>query len=143
MNSRRNAGEAISKKILRDQEHVAIFPSGTTRIQEDRPWKTGSFKIAETYKIPVQPFRLWFSPTRKSAYIDKDMLPLHMLRLLKAGQITAQLEFHEPVVIKNALQASREWKEWSSCSRFRDAVGTSPLAPQSLLNTGLKLQTTR
>ena len=53
---------------------ITIFPSGTTRLTEDQPWKKGAFEIAKDAKVPVQLFKLDYSPLRELAYINDDNL---------------------------------------------------------------------
>lgn len=69
-------------KILNDQNRsVAIFPSGTTTLHEEAPWKRGAFEIAKAAEVPIHLFRIDYKPLRASAYIGDDNLLLSMLRL--------------------------------------------------------------
>ena len=47
------------------------------------------------------------------AYIDRDFFPVHLYRLFGVNKISAQIEFHDPVKIKNPESDSKYWQEWS------------------------------
>lgn len=112
--SRAKAAEAVAQTILTRRQSVAIFPSGTTRIDEDTPWRWGAFVIAKRYGIPVQPFRLWWEPVRAAAYLKEDVFATHLWSLLANRQkLTAKVEFHEPIEITDPEADCRRWWEWS------------------------------
>src|SRR5690606_18762479 len=77
------------------------------------------FKIAHRYSIPLQPFRLWFQPARKAAYIDKDIFPLHMQTLLREPVIDAFLEFHAPISVDDPRVDAERFRLWSMEEGFR------------------------
>ena len=81
--SRAHAADAIAESILNRGQSIGIFPSGTTCLTEDKPWRHGAFKLAQRHQIPVQPFRIRYEPLRKLAYIDKDTFATHLLALLR------------------------------------------------------------
>lgn len=105
--ARRQIGEAV-------QNHgkIALFPSGTTSVQESKPWRHGAFTIAEEFGVKVQPFRIRYSPLRTAAYIDRDFFPLHLFWLARCSAVEAAIEFHEPVEIVNAAASCEEWRRW-------------------------------
>lgn len=62
---------------------IAVFPSGTTTLNEELPWKTGIFKIAKQTNTLIQPFKIFYSPKRECAYIDQDNLFVGLIQLFK------------------------------------------------------------
>ena len=64
----------IAQQLKQYQSKVVVFPSGTTTLDEDRPWKRGIFEVAAEAGLPVKAFHLDYSPRRESAYIDDDSL---------------------------------------------------------------------
>ncbi|HEY8278163.1 MAG TPA: lysophospholipid acyltransferase family protein [Bdellovibrionota bacterium] len=106
--SRAQVKEILRKALLEERKGMAVFPSGTTTLFEEKPWKNGSFRLAEELQVPLQAFRISYYPLRKAAFIDDDSLPVHLIRLLNYGPIYATIEFAEPVMVKNAVEA-REW----------------------------------
>ncbi len=53
---------------------IAVFPSGTTTLNEDKPWKKGLFEVAKSTNTLIQPFKIQYSHQRECAYIDNDQL---------------------------------------------------------------------
>lgn len=82
--------DQVSKVLQEHKSMVAIFPSGTTCLYEDRPWKRGAFEIAKQAQVPIQLFKLSYLPLRESAYIDDDNLLDQMAKLveIKDKQVT-------------------------------------------------------
>ncbi len=111
--SGRNAAKAVANEVLERNRPVAIFPSGTTTIDERKPWRWGAFKIAHEHSVPVQPFRLRFKPLRKSAYIDDDLFLTHFIRLLREPKIVAELEFGEPFYVKDVKADAERVQKWA------------------------------
>jgi 1-acyl-sn-glycerol-3-phosphate acyltransferase len=111
--SRKLAGEAIGPYIRREHRSVAIFPSGTTTVDEAKPWRWGAFLIAKRYDIPVRPFRLKYTPLRRAAFIDADIFPVHLWQLINAGEIRAEIEFHAPVRVGDPEADAERWWRWS------------------------------
>ncbi len=111
--SSRNRARAVIQNSLENGNRVAIFPSGTTCTNESKPWRRGAFEIAHALDIWVQPFRISYSPLRAVAYIDHDFFPIHLYNLFSVDKIAAQIEFHDPVKIKNPELDSKHWQEWS------------------------------
>jgi 1-acyl-sn-glycerol-3-phosphate acyltransferase len=110
--SRANAAEAIAETLLIRKRSIGIFPSGTTCITEDVPWRHGAFKLAEKHQIPVQPFRIKYEPLRKLAYIEKDTFATHLLALLRLERVKATIEFDEVRMITDhqaECVAIRDW----------------------------------
>jgi len=111
--SRQRAQEAVADCILKKRRHVAIFPSGTTRLYEEIPWRWGAFQIAQEYGIKIQPFRLRYEPARAVAYLMDDVFVPHLWRLLGHEKLSGWLEFHEPVAVKDPEKECKQWWEWS------------------------------
>ena len=81
----------VAKVLHEKKSVVAIFPSGTTCLYEEKPWKKGAFEIAKEARVPLQLFRLDYIPLRESAYIDDDNLLDQMARLVKIKNKTVTL----------------------------------------------------
>lgn len=73
----------ISNVLQNQQSMVAIFPSGTTCLHEEQPWKKGAFEIAKQANVPIQLFKIDYDPLRESAYIENDNLLDQMANLIK------------------------------------------------------------
>ncbi|GLH72370.1 hypothetical protein GETHLI_08720 [Geothrix limicola] len=111
--SRRQAVRAISDCLEARGMSLGLFPSGTTSLEEGRPWRPGAFKIAKEGGFLVQPFRLAYDPPRLAAFVGKDTLLPHLYRLLKAGPIRATLEFGEPRRVTDPLASAETCWHWS------------------------------
>ncbi len=110
--SRKQARQSI-QTALGQGKRVAIFPSGTTCIHENKPWKKGAFEIAHEQNFLLQPFRLTYTPLRAVAYIDDDFLPTHLGNLFFHKNIKAKLEFHEPIKVSDPIADCNHWQAWS------------------------------
>lgn len=115
--SRRNARGAINE-ALKQGKRVVVFPSGTTCMAEQKPWRRGAFEIAHQGGWTIQPFRLTYKPLRKVAYIDRDFFPVHLYRLGKIPYIKALLEFHEPLKCTNPERDREIWQIWSQGAKY-------------------------
>ena len=115
--SRKEARAAILQ-ALADQQRVAVFPSGTTGLAENKPWRRGIFEVAQQANALVQPFRISYEPLREVAYIDDDFFPLHLFHLMGLKKIRAKIEFHKPVRITNPEADSETWRQWSQDPSF-------------------------
>lgn len=113
IHSRKNAADSIAPFILANNQNVTLFPSGTTRLIEEKPWRWGAFLIAKRNGIPLQPFRIHYSPARTVAYIDDDFFPTHLWRLLSCDHIKAEIEFHPPIEVGDPEAEALRWWEWS------------------------------
>lgn len=111
--SRRQAVRAISECLESRGMSLGLFPSGTTSLDEGKPWRTGAFKIAREAGFPIQPFRLSYDPILPAAFLGNDYLLPHLYRLLKAGPITARIEFGEPRMVVDPDAMARELWAWS------------------------------
>ncbi len=114
--SRKNAADAVAPRIANDGQSVAIFPSGTTTVDEQKPWRWGAFVIAKRYGFPIQPFRIRYGSNpeqmRTAAYIGSDLFVSHLWKLasLREG-MQASIEFAEPMLVNDPQEdAHRLWK---------------------------------
>jgi 1-acyl-sn-glycerol-3-phosphate acyltransferase len=114
--SRKEASRAIIDCLQTRGMSIGIFPSGTTSLDEGRPWRSGAFRIARMGQVPVQPFRVAYEPLGPAAFLGKDALLPHLFRLLQAGPITARIEFGEPRLVTHPGETARELWEWSRAS---------------------------
>lgn len=110
--SRENAKLAIVE-ALNERKRVVVFPSGTTCVNESKPWRYGAFQIAQLANCQIQPFRLTYTPLRRAAYIDRDFFPWHMVQLATEPSIQAYLEFHPPVSVQDIGEDAKYWQNWS------------------------------
>ncbi len=110
--SRAAARQAIGA-ALQSHRRVVVFPSGTTCLNEAKPWKKGAFEIAKEYKVRLQPFRISYLPLRPTAYIDNDFFPVHLYRLASFPRIHAQIEFHPPIYVTDPMADCAFWSEWA------------------------------
>ena len=109
----RQAGAAkIAEKVLKAKEFIAVFPSGTTSIDESVPWRAGAFRIAHENAIPVQAFRINYEPRSVAAFVGDDWFLVHMYKLLKTSQIKASIEFLPPKLIRDLAKDMEEIKAW-------------------------------
>lgn len=111
--SRQISKKQISTALLNQQRMIAGFPSGTTCLNEDKPWRHGLFEVAQKSKIPIQPFRISYQPLRSVAYIKKDQFLSHLYKLVQLKEIKVTIEFHEPVAIKDPISCSQYWQKWT------------------------------
>lgn len=111
--SRQQAQEAVADCILKRKRHVAIFPSGTTCLEEKKPWRWGAFQIAERYGIAIQPFRVRYEPARVAAYLMEDVFAPHLWKLLQQPRLKAWLEFSDPIQVTDPGAEAERWRVWS------------------------------
>lgn len=109
----RKAARVAIEQGLQRLQRIAIFPSGTTCIDEKKPWRRGAFEIAQKNNVMIQPFRISYTPLRTLAYIDDDFFPLHIFRLIQTRSIKAKIEFHAPVHVTDAVADCEKWYAWS------------------------------
>ena len=111
--SRARAVRAIVEAMATRDLGLALFPSGTTSVDEGTPWRSGAFSIAKAGGFPVQPFRLSYTPMARAAFVGDDYLLPHLYRLLKAGRITARIEFGAPRMVEDPKDTAQELWNWS------------------------------
>lgn len=114
--SRAASKEAIFARLNANDESVYIagFPSGTTCLHEELPWKKGLFEIAQTTNTDVQSFKLKYSPLRPCAYIDDDTLFGSLMGLFKTENKKVILEWGNSFQVSNLteqIEATRQWTQ--------------------------------
>lgn len=119
--SRREAARAIIECLQTRGLSLGLFPAGTTTLDEGRPWRPGAFRIAKAGRLPVQPFRLTYEPRAQAAFLGKDALLPHLYRLLRAGPITARIEFGEPRMVEDPHAEALACWAWSKDPSFHQS----------------------
>jgi 1-acyl-sn-glycerol-3-phosphate acyltransferase len=112
-NSRSDAASLIAPCIHQRKVSLAIFPSGTTLMDESKAWKRGVFKIAHENNIPLQPFRVRYQPPRRAAYLQEDHFVTHLWNVLDNDGLKASIEFHPPIYVENPDKDCEKWWKWS------------------------------
>ncbi len=110
--SRGKALNKIAEAIHEQKKRIAIFPEGTSSL-EGKKWRYGAFRIAEEFKIPVQPFRLFYSPSRDASYIDQDLLLTQVWKLASHPKFEARIKFFDREMITHAE---------TDCQRIQDMI---------------------
>lgn len=113
VDSRKAVVSQIGEACLKDKQSICIFPSGTTSLLEDKPWRRGAFEIAKVHQLKIQPFRLRYFPRRVAAFVDEDAFVPHLWRLLKTQNVRVEIEFHDPVEVIDSQKACELWQNWS------------------------------
>lgn len=100
----------IGRVLQKSHKHLAIFPSGTTTLDENILWKKGAFEIAKEYSIPIYSFKISYNPLRESAYIDDDNLITTISRLFSLKNKTAEVQWLSSHIIENPEQDAEKIK---------------------------------
>jgi len=124
--SRTQAREEIIYQLTQNNKKIIVFPSGTTSLGNEVHWNKGIFEIAEQYKISVQPVRINYSHLRAAAYINKDKLLSHLIKLTKHKGLSAHIEFHTPIRVKDVMRDLEYCRAWCS-DIFLDSSGSSSI----------------
>lgn len=101
-----------------EKRHITIFPSGTTSLFEELPWKKGAFQIAQNTNVKIQPFRITYEPLGECSYIDDDNLISKMFLLLKTSNKKVHLEWgkakyvSEPNNLNTEIESIRRWTSY-------------------------------
>lgn len=111
--SRKVAVQKIGNACLEKKQSICLFPSGTTTLSEEKPWRKGAFEIAKIHNLKIQPFRINYFPREVIAFIGDDAFIPHLWRLLKTSHLRAEIEFHEPVTVTNSEESCLKWQKWS------------------------------
>lgn len=109
--SRRKSAEAIVQRLNKEKERIVVFPSGTTSIDENVPWRLGAFRIAVEHKVPIQAFRIRYKP-KSAAFIGEDNFLPHMHQLLKDPRIDVSIEFQKAKLVENAAKEMERIRKW-------------------------------
>ncbi len=89
--AQRGIAQQLSEVLKGFPTKLVIFPSGTTTLDENKPWKKGAFTIAKFSQVRVQLFRIEYEPQRACAYIDDDHFLRTLIRLFKIKNKKATL----------------------------------------------------
>jgi len=111
--SRGEVKETLLRAIRDEKKSMAVFPSGTTRLTEDKEWKPGAFRLAQEAGVPVQAFRIRYAPLRKAAFIDDDGFVSHLFALCREGGVRAEIEFAPPELVTDYKASIAKWYAWS------------------------------
>lgn len=114
---RTQARETIGRE-LEFGKRIALFPSGTTCLDESVEWRRGAFEIAKKHAAFIQPFRIQYHPLRLAAFIDDDVLATHLLKIAGRNPIRATIEFHAPVEVSDAEESRQTWQKWARPSSY-------------------------
>lgn len=111
--SRNSAIASILPALKENGQSIAIFPSGTTTMDEAKPWRWGAFRLAKACRVPIQPFRIRYTPVRKAAYLLEDVFFPHLFNMLDGSVLKAHVEFHTPIEVSSPETDAAKWWEWS------------------------------
>lgn len=109
--------------------HIAGFPSGTTQLHETLMWRKGLFEIAEASDVPIQSFRIFYSPLRECAYIDQDNLLKSIYILFKTQHKQVVLEWGHQNKINNVLEQTEQIRQWTQQTRGLENEKTTFFRP--------------
>lgn len=101
----------VAKQIQQNQAYVTVFPSGTTSLFENKPWKKGIFEISQAHQVPVKAFKLTYDPLRESAYIDDDHLITQMLHILRIQKKKVNLTWLQTYKIEDPEKSAEQIRE--------------------------------
>lgn len=93
---------------------IAAFPSGTTTLSEEKPWKKGLFEVAQITNTKVQPFKIKYSHKRECAYIDEDDLFTSLMKLFSIKNKSVVFEWGTAFTITNlddCIEKARAWTQ--------------------------------
>ena len=106
---------SIAEQLLKHKAQVAIFPSGTTTLDENRIWKKGVFEIAAENSIPVKAFKITYEPLRESAYIDDDNLLQQMQLIFKIENKKAKLTWLSEYHVSSPIEDAEKIRKAVNC----------------------------
>ena len=112
--SRAAAKRALAERLKQySSTYLAGFPSGTTTLNEDIPWKKGLIEIAFETSTPVQVFKTKYTPARACAYIDDDTLLLSMSLLFNTPNKSVLLEWGPCEMITDVIAQTKSFQTWA------------------------------
>lgn len=113
--SRAKSKQAIYNRLkcVEKQTYIAGFPSGTSCLFEDKPWKKGLFEIAMNTETHVQSFKLKYSPLRACAYIDNDTLFTSLMNLFNTKNKVVLLEWGTSQQITDLNEQITRIQKWT------------------------------
>lgn len=114
------SSRAVSKQLIYDRiklseksTYIGGFPSGTTSLFENLPWKKGLFEIAMKTEIDVQCFKVNYFPLRECAYIDQDNLFSCLMNLFNTKNKMVTLEWGVSQRITNLNEQMMSIQSWT------------------------------
>lgn len=110
--SRARVGDLLAEIVKKSSRPVAVFPSGTTTVDEAVPWRHGIFHMAHDHQIPIQPFRLSYQPLRTAAFIGDDAFLPHIWKLL-GHPVEATLELLPVRPVRDPENECAELWRWA------------------------------
>ncbi|MCX6101668.1 MAG: lysophospholipid acyltransferase family protein [Proteobacteria bacterium] len=113
LDSRKQAILKVGNACIDNKQSMCLFPSGTTSLSEDVPWRRGAFEIAKSHRLKIQPFRITYSSLEIAAFIGADAFIPHLWRLLNASKMRAEIEFHDPIEINLPEEDCQFWQNWT------------------------------
>jgi 1-acyl-sn-glycerol-3-phosphate acyltransferase len=105
---RTHSRKEVADQIFQKRAFVTVFPSGTTSLIENKPWKKGIFEISQSHNVPVKAFKLRYEPLRESAYIDDDSLLGQMWRLFNIPHKKVSLTWLETFQVQDPQKAAED-----------------------------------
>ncbi len=114
-NSRQDTKLQIEKKLLNHigTLQIAAFPSGTTTLLEEKPWRKGLFEIARNTQTEIQPFKISYSHQRECAYIDDDQLFSSLMKLFKLKDKKVYFSWGENFSVNEIEQQIEQTRVWT------------------------------
>lgn len=110
--------QKISQQLLEKKSHLVVFPSGTTTLDEEVPWKKGMFEISQEYKIPIQSFKISYSHQRQCAYIDDDSMLEQMSLLFSLKNKKAYFQWLRVFEVSDPVLSAEEVRAHVRSSEF-------------------------
>lgn len=91
----------LGEQLIKNKSQLVIFPSGTTTLKEEKMWKKGIFEIAQHYDIPVQLFKIDYTPYRESSFVDDDTMIGKMVEQFSLPTKSAHVTWLESLQISH------------------------------------------
>jgi 1-acyl-sn-glycerol-3-phosphate acyltransferase len=116
-NSRAAAKLALAERLKNSNStYLAGFPSGTTTLTEDIPWKKGLIQIAAETNTKVQVFKMKYNPARVCAYIDDDTLFSSMSQVFNTPHKSVLFEWGPCENITDVISQTQKFQQWTQTS---------------------------
>jgi 1-acyl-sn-glycerol-3-phosphate acyltransferase len=100
----------IVERISLEKRSLILFPEGTASY-EVKPWKRGSFVVAEKSKIFVQPLSLYYRPYFKVVYAGRPFKE-HLWDLLSLQSIEVKINVLKSRRVESAEDDLKEVESW-------------------------------
>lgn len=101
----------IIEQLQKYQAQLVVFPSGTTTLDEEKPWKKGMFEIACGSGIKIQAFKVSYSHKRECAYIDDDHMLTQMQQLFKLKNKKAYFQWLSIFTVDDPLESAEKVRQ--------------------------------